>query len=398
MAVPWLVVGQLVLGNLDKILAVVKPAFTRRRVEAIPTQTDLLNQQIAELQAASSNNAEQIGQLAAQLKEVVATISQSAVEAAAQRAATRRLSLAALVVAVIALVFAGVANAEVTRHAGSPDALPDKKYIHAVSEADSPVQQTWIKARDGVYVAAAVRKPKGAGPFPALIMFHGAPGGRGMDQLVGWSRGDHGGPVWERFLQEGYVVVVADYRGGDWELMNTPSPKLVTAIDDGISVIDYVQNLPYVDRAKVSVYGVSLGGNLVMFLASRVPTLHAVVAGAPAPIWFLGYKLGADGARPDFAKTPPDAAAAKANIAPIKAPVLILVGTEDRLMPLDIVLHDELVKHGKSARLEIYEHGYHDFVLGNQGQKRGDLPQGEKLIQGALDALELTVKFVKDAR
>jgi dienelactone hydrolase len=398
MAVPWLVVGQLVLGNLDKILAVVKPAFTRRRVEAIPTQTDLLNQQIAELQAASSNNAEQIGQLAAQLKEVVATISQSAVEAAAQRAATRRLSLAALVVAVIALVFAGVANAEVTRHAGSPDALPDKKYIHAVSEADSPVQQTWIKARDGVYVAAAVRKPKGAGPFPALIMFHGAPGGRGMDQLVGWSRGDHGGPVWERFLQEGYVVVVADYRGGDWELMNTPSPKLVTAIDDGISVIDYVQNLPYVDRAKVSVYGVSLGGNLVMFLASRVPTLHAVVAGAPAPIWFLGYKLGADGARPDFAKTPPDAAASKANIAPIKAPVLILVGTEDRLMPLDIVLHDELVKHGKSARLEIYEHGYHDFVLGNQGQKRGDLPQGEKLIQGALDALELTVKFVKDAR
>jgi acetyl esterase/lipase len=126
--------------------------------------------------------------------------------------------------------------------------------------------------------------------------------------------------------------------------------------------------------------------------------LHAVVAGAPAPIWFLGYKLGADGARPDFAKTPPDAAASKANITPIKAPVLILVGTEDRLMPLDIVLHDELVKHGKSARLEIYEHGYHDFVLGNQGQKRGDLPQGEKLIQGALDALELTVKFVKDAR
>ena len=81
--------------------------------------------------------------------------------------------------------------------------------------------QTWIKAKDGVYIAAAVRKPKGDGPFPAIVMFHGAPGGRGMDQLVGWSRGDHGGPVWERFLQEGYVVVVADYRGGDWNQMNT---------------------------------------------------------------------------------------------------------------------------------------------------------------------------------
>ena len=79
------------------------------------------------------------------------------------------------------------AHAEITRHAGSNEALPDKKYVHVVSEADSPVMQTWIKAKDGLYIAAAVRKPKGNGPFPALIMFHGAPGGRGMDQLVGWS-------------------------------------------------------------------------------------------------------------------------------------------------------------------------------------------------------------------
>lgn len=145
MAVPWLVVGQLVLGNLDKIIGVVKPAFTRRKVEAPAAQTDLLNQQIAELQAASTNNAEQIGQLAAQLKEVVATISQSAIEAAAQRAATRRLSLVALVVGLIALVVAGTAHAEVTRHGGTNEALPGRQYVHVVSETDSPVQQTWIK-------------------------------------------------------------------------------------------------------------------------------------------------------------------------------------------------------------------------------------------------------------
>jgi len=201
---------------------------------------------------------------------------------------------------------AAVAHAEITRHPGSNEAVPDKQYIHVVSESDSPVMQTWIKAKDGVYIAAAVRKPKGNGPFPAIILFHGAPGGRGMDQLVGWSRGDHGGPVWERFLQEGYVVAVADYRGGPWNLVNTPSSTgAVTAIDDGITVIDYVQNLPYVKRNEVSVYGVSLGGNLAMFLASRVPTLHAVVAGAPAPIWFLGYKLNPDGSRPDFSAMKP---------------------------------------------------------------------------------------------
>ena len=91
-----------------------------------------------------------------------------------------------------------------------------------------------------------------------------------MDQLVGWSRGDPGGPVWERFLQEGYVVVVADYRGGDWNQMSTPSTTgLVTSIDDGLAVIDYVKALPYVDPARINLYGVSLGGNLVMFLVSK---------------------------------------------------------------------------------------------------------------------------------
>jgi len=300
-----------------------------------------------------------------------------------------------IVLAVAAWATGNVAQAAITRHGGSDEALPDRKYIHVVSETDSPVMQTWIKAKDGVYVAAAVRKPKGEGPFPAIVMFHGAPGGRGMDQLVGWSRGDHGGPVWERFLQEGYVVVVADYRGGPGEV-NTPSSNgMITAIDDGITVVDYVQNLPYVARANVSVYGVSLGGNLAMFLASRVPTLHAVVAGAPAPIWFLGYKFGPGGARPDFSSVAPDPVAANENIAPIKMPVLILVGTEDRLLPLDVRLHDELVKRGKNVRMEVYEHGYHDFVLGNQGHTRGDLPRGEILLPGALDALELTLRFLK---
>lgn len=294
---------------------------------------------------------------------------------------------------------AGVAQAGITRHSGGNEALPHEKYVRVVSEADSPVMQTWIKAKDGVYIAAAVRKPKGNGPFPAIVMFHGAPGGRGMDQLVGWSRGDHGGPVWERFLQEGYVVAVADYRGGPWNLMNTPSPTgLVTAIDDGITVVDYVQNLPYVKRSEVSVYGVSLGGNLAMYLASRVPTLRAVVAGAPAPIWFLGYKFNPDGSRPDFAKQVPDPVIVKENIAPIRMPILILVGTEDQLLPLDTVLHDELARQGKAVRMEVYEHGYHDFVLGNQGQVRRDLPRGEVLLPGALEALELTVKFVKDPR
>jgi dienelactone hydrolase len=297
-----------------------------------------------------------------------------------------------------ALIIGATSAAEVVRYPGTPDALPHDKYVRVVSEAESPIQRTYIKSKDGLYVAAAIRKPQGRGPFPAIIMFHGAPGGRGLDQLVGWSRGDHGGPVWERFLQEGFVVIVADYRGGDMNAVSSPSPGAITSIDDGLAVIEHVKGLAYVDPARISVYGVSLGGNLAMFLASKVPTLHSIVVGAPAPIWFLGYSLPANGPRPDFAKTPPDAAIAKANITPIATPILIQVGTADALLPLVQVLHDQLAKHGKQVRMEIYEHGYHDFVLGPQGQQRPDMPQGEILMQGTLDALERSVKFVKSVR
>ncbi len=300
--------------------------------------------------------------------------------------------------AVLLLVASSCAYGEIVRYDGKPDALPHAQYVRAVSERESPIQQTYIKAKDGLYIAAAIRKPQGAGPFPAIIIFHGAPGGRGMEQLVGWSRGDHGGPVWERFLHEGFVVAVADYRGGEYNTVNSPSESgMVTAIDDGISVIEHVRALSYVDDAQISVYGVSLGGNLVLFLASKLPTLNAVIAGAPAPIWFLGYEVP-PGPRPDFTATPPNPDITRKHIDPIKTPILIQVGTNDRLLSLDMLLHDQLVKHGKQVRMEIYEHGYHDFVLGPQGQQRGDLPQGEILMQGALDALERAVKFAKAPR
>ena len=45
--------------------------------------------------------------------------------------------------------------------------------------------------------------------------------------------------------------------------------------------------------------------------------------------------------------------------------------------------------------MDVYDYGYHDFVLGLQGQNRPDLPRGEVLLQGALDALERAIAFVK---
>ena len=103
MALPWLAVGQLVLTNLDTIIGVVKPAFTRKKVEALPSQTELLNQQIAELQAAASSNADQIRRLAAQVKEVVAALEQAAMNAQSERDMVRRLCLVAMSISLVSI-------------------------------------------------------------------------------------------------------------------------------------------------------------------------------------------------------------------------------------------------------------------------------------------------------
>jgi len=266
--------------------------------------------------------------------------------------------------------------------------LPHEKYIHVVSEADSPVEQVYIKSKDGVYIAAAMRKPKGDGPFPVLVHFHGAPGGRGMEQLVGWARGDHGGPVFERFLQEGYAIVIADYRAVNFATLADPPPAdAVTYADDAVAVIDHVRKLPFVDASRIHVYGVSLGGDVTMHLLART-SVRAAILGAGAPIRFLGVKPNPNAPREDrFRDMTIDEARATANIEKVTTPILIMVGTADSLLPLNRVLHDRLEKAGKKVRMEIYENGYHDFVMGPQGQNRPDLQGGERLMDITLMAL-----------
>lgn len=94
-----------------------------------------------------------------------------------------------------------------------------------------------------------------------------------MKRLATRVRGDTGGPVWERCLQGGYVVVVADYRH--------PTPMMASVAE--------AKGPTYVDPARTSAYGVSLGGNRVAHPAGRTK-LHAAVLGAPAGLELLGVQ------------------------------------------------------------------------------------------------------------
>ncbi len=288
----------------------------------------------------------------------------------------------------LSLVCALLFSPEIHEHPGGK-ILPSEKYIHVISETESPVERVSIKGKDGQAIPAAIRKPKGKGPFPVLIHFHGAPGGRGIEKLVTWSRGDTGGPVWERFLKEGFVVVTADYRAADFIRLADPTPpNKVTYVDDGQSVVEYAKQLSYADPNQITLYGVSLGGDVAIHTASRV-TIKSLILGAPAAIQFLGIQFGRNSPAGNMLY---DTERATKNIQGIKCPVLIMVGTRDFLLKADHLLHDLLDKGGKSVRLEIFQNGYHDFVMGPQGHVGRDEP----LMDISLASLEIAIKFAKE--
>ncbi len=83
---------------------------------------------------------------------------------------------------------------EIREHPAGAEVAPDK-YIRAISETESSVQPLAIASKDGSTVAAALRKPKGGGPFPALIFVHGFRGDRGIDVLIRFVTGTDGSPA-----------------------------------------------------------------------------------------------------------------------------------------------------------------------------------------------------------
>jgi len=67
-----------ILPHVSDVVSAVKPAFTRKKVEAAAPSGDLAQQQIAELQAAASQNADHIKELAAQLQSTVTALEEAA--------------------------------------------------------------------------------------------------------------------------------------------------------------------------------------------------------------------------------------------------------------------------------------------------------------------------------
>ena len=160
-------------------------------------------------------------------------------------------------------------------------------------DAQRPVEFGTLTAADGTTpLHYSVIKPVGFDPkkrYPVVVYVYGGPATQTVTRA--WpGRGDH----WfnQYLAQQGYVVFSLDNRG-------TPrrgaafggalyGVQGTVEVDDQLAGAKWLQAQPWIDPARIGVYGWSNGGYMTLMMLSKASDTYACgVAGAPVTDWGL---------------------------------------------------------------------------------------------------------------
>lgn len=226
-------------------------------------------------------------------------------------------------------------------------------------------------------VSGIMNIPKGAGPFPLLILNHGYIDPKIYTQGRGLKREQ------DYLAREGFAVLHTDYRGHG---PSDPNPDPTDIADgaigysmDSANAILAVRaaKLPTVDVTKVGMFGHSMGGGVTMNIATSRPDLiDAVVLYAPVngDAWqnFLRWRADSEeAARETLAALGPreenesgwDAISYVTRLQNVDDPVLLFHGTKDKDVPLGWSdgLDSGLRAAGKEVEYVVYQGEGHEF-------------------------------------
>lgn len=235
------------------------------------------------------------------------------------------------------------------------------------SPAGSTVQ-FFYDSQGGTAEAYLIR-PKGDGPFPLVVLLHG-------DSWI------HAGakrmlPVAEQFASElCYASLAISLPGYGMTEIEGDRDKdvIVRAVLDGI---DKVRDLPWIDRQRVMLYGLSRGAVFAATLVDKIQGLRGVILHSGAyDLNRLYNDTSAQWVRRSLnpnGETNPHFFSVLPEVSDWKAPTLILHGGNDQLVPTNqaYLLRDRLEALGKPFRFAIFPgaghrlptDGVHDEVL-----------------------------------
>ena len=171
---------------------------------------------------------------------------------------------------------------------------PDHPYAPYLSEHLSTEFGT-LSAKDGQTLHYQIIKPRNLESghrYPVIVDVYGGPGNQRVRKAWGgYPRGNEG--FFRQLLaQSGYIVFTLDNRGS-----GSRGVKFETAlyhhmgsveIDDQVTGVKFLRSLPYVDPARIGVFGWSYGGYMALMCMMQAPDAFAAgVSGAPVTDWKL---------------------------------------------------------------------------------------------------------------
>lgn len=195
-------------------------------------------------------------------------------------------------------------------------------------------------------------KPKGDGPFPALILVHSCAGIR--EQIGFWRK---------EAIARGYVVLVIDsFTSRGSPTCNPTAPaRPQRAVKDVYDAAQHLKTFPFVDKSRIAMLGVSWGGMVGLRAASPSFVTGSGLPGTPVDAIVNLYPacvLPPFGTFPGAEILPPD----------VSTPTLVLLGGKDtELPPHECISRLELQKaRGAPVELHVYPGATHCWDCSDQ--------------------------------
>ncbi|MHB8971836.1 MAG: alpha/beta hydrolase family protein [Pirellulaceae bacterium] len=132
------------------------------------------------------------------------------------------------------------------------------------SSASHTLYPASFQGNDGKRIRCQFTVPVGQGPFPAMLALHGH--GGSCDVVFDTTSIYHG--LADRFARGGYVVLAPSFPHRDF---------CATNLWDLFRLVDILQSRGEVDRERLGVAGLSMGGEWTMWSAACDPRLKAAV-------------------------------------------------------------------------------------------------------------------------
>ena len=280
-----------------------------------------------------------------------------------------------------------------------------------------PVSLMMIEVWDGLYTPVGVRKPEGSGPFPMVLLASGN-GGEGMS----WIRDAMKNKAYtiDRLIEAGFACAWTRYRT-EVELGYNSGGSLIRDVrqgremfnrspleyEDQIAISDYFKSVPWVDEDRISMIGMSHGGEMVLKITSEYDGLAAAIASEPASHEFLALKPDDSAfinektglrnieemqmAEVIKVRNRIDLPLAVKRIESIKTPILVMGRDEDHLQGIFRTSYDLLVEGGHNAEWISYDHDYHGYIFPIRGE------DGNYIINDVQQkAIKFVIQWLKD--